>query len=327
MWKRNGEEIVELKLNTIYPDDCLEHLKGLPDELVQCCVTSPPYWRLRDYGVAGQLGSEDTPEDYVSALTDIFREVRRVLKPDGTLWLNLGDAYWGSGKAGMNTDYQARHREFGRPSKNTARFGQPTTGKHAEIKNKDLIGLPWMVAFALRKQGWYLRQDIIWHKPNPMPESATDRCVKAHEYIFLLSPNAKYYFDYNAIRTPAKGKNLHDRTSRVSRKGSDDKHVNGFRQPRGPYEWANRRSVWSITTKAFTGMHCAVFPPELPELCIKAGSRENDIILDPFMGAGTTALVASKLKRRYIGFEINPEYISLAEERLKSDLSLDNVAL
>ena len=315
---------MELKLNTIYPGDCLEQLKELPDELVQCCVTSPPYWRLRDYGIAGQLGSEDTPEDYVQALTAIFREVRRVLKPDGTLWLNLGDAYWGSGKAGKNPGYQARHTEFGKPSRDTARFGRPTTGKHPEIKNKDLIGLPWMVAFALRKQGWYLRQDIIWHKPSHMPESVTDRCTKAHEYIFLFSKSPKYYFDHTAIKTPAKGKSIYDRTSRMARKAPENKLINCFRKERGPYDTANRRSVWSMITVPFKGAHSAAFPPELPELCIKAGSRESDIILDPFMGAGTTALAAASLNRQYIGFELNPEYIAVAEKRISDQLQADN---
>jgi DNA modification methylase len=310
---------VELKLNTIYLGDCLEWLRELPDNFVQCCVTSPPYWRLRDYGVAGQLGSEDTPEDYVRALTEIFREVKRVLKPDGTLWLNLGDAYWGSGKAGINSTYQVRHREFGKPSKNTARFGKPTTGKHPEIKNKDLIGLPWMVAFALRKQGWYLRQDIIWHKSNHMPESVTDRCTKAHEYIFLFSENAKYYFDHTAIKTPARGKSVYDRTSRMAGKAPGNKLVNCFRKEQSPYDTANRRSVWSIITVPLKGAHSAAFPPELPELCIKAGSRENDIILDPFMGAGTTALAAGRLNRHYIGFELNADYVRIAEDRIKKE--------
>lgn len=303
-------------VNQIYNQDCLEGLKQLPNEIVQCCITSPPYWGLRDYGMPGQLGAEDTPEEYVSNLLAILAEVKRVLKPDGTLWLNLGDAYWGSGKAGRNAAYQQRHTEFGRPSNNTARFGKPTTGKHAELKNKDMIGLPWMVAFALRKAGWYLRQDIIWHKPNPTPESVTDRCVRAHEYLFLLSRSAKYYFDYRIIRTPAKGQTEHDRISRVSPKVSGSPLISGFREQRGPYLFANRRSVWSITTKTFKGAHSAVFPPELPELCIQAGSRVGDIILDPFMGAGTTALVATRLGRQFIGFELNAEYIEIAYRRL-----------
>lgn len=304
-------------VNRIYCTDCLKGLKSLPDSSVQCCITSPPYWRLRDYNIAGQLGQEATPELYVAALVEVLNEVKRVLKPDGTLWLNIGDAYWGSGKAGKNPDYQKKHTEFGKPSKNTARYGQPTTGKHAEIKPKDLMGLPWMVSFALRKQGWYLRQDIIWHKPGPMPESATDRCTRAHEYIFLLSKNPKYYYDNKAIKTQAKGKTEHDRVSRVAKKQFTSPLINGFKKPRGPYTTANRRSVWSISTKPFKGKHSAAFPPEIPELCMKAGSRIGDIILDPFMGAGTTALVAVQLKRKYIGFELNPEYVKLANDRLK----------
>jgi site-specific DNA-methyltransferase (cytosine-N4-specific) len=280
---------VEIELNTIYPGDCLEQLKNLPDELVQCCITSPPYWRLRDYGIDGQLGTEDSPEEYVQALTEIFCEVKRVLRSDGTLWLNLGDAWWGSGKAGKNPAYQARHREFGKPSKNIARFGLPTTGKHPEIKNKDLIGLPWMVAFAFRKQGWYLRQDIIWHKSNGMPESVRDRCTRSHEYIFLLSKSSKYYFDQSAIKIL---------------------NVSGG--------LANRKSVWSIPAASFKG-HSASFPTLIPELCIKAGSAEGDIVLDPFMGSGTTAITATRLGRQYIGIEINPEYIMIAEERLETN--------
>lgn len=309
-----------IALNRIYNEDCLYGLRKLPDHLVQCCITSPPYWRLRDYGVMGQLGSEDTPEAYVAALVAILEEVRRVLKPDGTLWLNLGDAYWGSGEGGNNPLYQRRHTEFGQIVKDRSRFAKPTTGKHPWIKNKDMIGLPWMVAFALRKQGWYLRQDIIWHKPNPLPESVTDRCVKAHEYLFLLSPSPKYYFDHKAIQTPAKGTTLHERTCRVSVKASGDNMVSAFKKQRGPYDMANRRSVWVMNTRCFKGTHSAVFPPELPELCIKAGSREDDIILDPFMGAGTTALVAARLGRRFIGYELNPEYITIAEKRMSEEM-------
>lgn len=310
---------MNVKLNIILPGDCLAGLKQLPDNLVQCCITSPPYWSLRDYGMPGQLGAEDTPEEYVSKLVEILAEVKRVLKPDGTLWLNLGDAYWGSGKAGNNPIYQAKHRDFGKLIKDRSRLGKPTTGEHPELKSKDIIGLPWMVAFTLRKQGWYLRQDIIWHKPNPLPESVTDRCVKAHEYLFLLSPSKKYYFDYKAIQTPAKGKTEHDRISRSSHKIFSSSLICGFREERGPYLVANRRSVWSITTKAYKGAHSAVFPPELPELCIRAGSREGDIILDPFMGAGTTAVVAAKLGRKFIGYELNPEYIQIAKQRLTKE--------
>jgi len=307
---------VKLKVNTIHAVDCLEGLKQLPDACIQSCVTSPPYWRLRDYGIQGQLGNEETPEAYVKTLAQVFKEVHRVLKPNGTLWLNLGDAYWGSGKATANKEYQARHTEFGKPSKNITRFGLPTLGKHPEIKSKDLIGLPWMVAFALRQQGWYLRQDIIWHKPVSMPESVTDRCTRSHEYIFLLAKNAKYYFDHEAIKTPAKGTNMHDLISRPSRKSAASKKVSCFRKQRGPYLTANRRSVWSIKTKPYKEAHAATFPPELPELCIRAATKKGDVVLDPFMGAGTTALIAARLNRNYIGFELNPEYVRISEKRI-----------
>lgn len=300
-----------LQLNKIYKIDCLKGLKKLPDNYVQTCVTSPPYWRLRDYGVEGQVGLEETPELYVDSLVKILDEVRRVLKPDGTLWLNIGDCYWGSGKYSINGK---SCMEFGKPRR-IEKFGVATTGKHAEIKPKDLIGLPWMVALALRKRGWWLRQDIIWHKPNPMPESVKDRCTRAHEYIFLLSKSRKYYFDHKAIQTKSKGLTLHDRSSRVSRKRYPRGMINGIRKGGGPYEMANRRSVWSITTKPFLGAHFATFPMELPELCIKVGSKVGDIVLDPFMGAGTTALAAKKLGRNFIGFELNGEFISLANQR------------
>lgn len=263
----------------------------------------------------GQVGQEESPQQYVKQLVEIFEEVKRVLRPDGTLWLNLGDAYWGSGKASSNPDYWKRHVEFGR-SRHSSCYGRPTTGKHPFLKPKDLIGLPWMVAFALREAGWWLRQDIVWHKKNPMPESVTDRCTRAHEYIFLLAKNKKYYFDHKAIKTPARGKSEHDLVSRPSKKSVDNPLVSCFRKQRGPYLTANRRSVWSTTARPFKGAHFAVFPPGIPELCIKAGTRKGDIVLDPFMGAGTTAVVAKKLGRHYIGYELNPGYVRMAEERL-----------
>lgn len=314
--KRNIKK--EDKINKIYIEDCREGLAKLPDECIQCCVTSPPYWGLRDYGVNGQIGLEKTPEQYTDSLVQIFAEVKRVLKSDGVLWLNLGDAYWGSGKAGSSSGYKARHKEFGKKSvRDTSCFGMPTNYKHESLKPKDLIGLPWMVAFAMRKAGWYLRQDIIWHKPNPTPESVTDRCTKSHEHIFLFAKNPKYYFDNEAIKTPAKGKSVHDILSMPVRKGIDNPYINAFRgKTRGPYLTANRRSVWPINTKPFKGAHFAVFPTEIPKLCILAGSREDDMVLDPFMGAGTTAVAAKQLGRNYIGFELNPEYVSLAEKRL-----------
>lgn len=306
-----------LPINKIIKTDCVKGLRTLPDECIQCVVTSPPYWGLRDYGIKDQLGMEDIPEQYIQQLLVVFEEVKRVLRPDGTLWLNLGDCYWGSGKAGKDPLYQKHHTAFGKVMEDARKFGKPTTGKHPEYKSKDLIGLPWMLAFALRNQGWYLRQDIIWHKPNGVPEPVKDRCTKTHEYIFLLTKSKKYYFDYKSIQIPTSAKNLHDKTSRVSVKGFDSKLVNCFRKPGGPYEMVNKRSVWTITTKAFKGDHPAVFPPEIPELCIMAGSKEGDVILDPFMGSGTTAMVAKKLGRKFIGFELNTGYIKLANERLE----------
>lgn len=285
----------------IFTEDCLQGLKNIPDECVQTCITSPPYWKLRDYDVKEQLGMELTPEAYVSKLVEIFTEVKRVLKPDGTLWLNLGDVYFKSKK-------QQTRRNI-----KTAVQGRR---KHNGLKTKDLIGLPWMVAFALREQGWYLRQDIIWHKPSPMVESVTDRCTKAHEYIFLLSKSRKYYFDNVAIKTAAKGASAHDRISRPGRKAADQPLVNALSKERGPYITANRRSVWSINNRPFRKAHFATFPPEVPELCILAGSRKGDLVLDPFMGAGTTALVARQHNRRFIGFELNPDYVRIAEVRL-----------
>lgn len=298
-------------IDSIWNVDCIKGLRKLPTDYVQCCVTSPPYFRLRDYGMDEQLGMEETPEQYVANLVSVFSEVRRVLKPDGTLWLNLGDSYWGSGKVGKKPQ-----RQFGRLVEKSC-LGKPTTGKHSGLKAKDLIGIPWLVAFALRAAGWWLRQDIIWYKPAPMPESITDRCTKAHEYIFLLSKNKKYYFDHKAIQTSTKGKTEHDRTSRVSKKRFPRETINGIRKAGGPYLMANRRSVWPINTKPFSGAHFATFPPELPELCVKAGSKPGDIVLDPFMGAGTTALAARNLGRHYIGLELNPEYIKIAQERLR----------
>lgn len=211
-----------LTINTIHNLDCLQGMKMMPDESVQCCVTSPPYWGLRDYGTKEQIGFEPSPEEYITNLVAVFTEVKRVLKSDGTVWLNMGDAYWGSGKAGKSSDYQTRHTEFGKQSKHTSRFGIPTTGKHPLLKAKDLIGLPWMLAFALRKDGWYLRQDIIWHKPNPMPESTRDRCTKSHEYIFLLSKAPRYYFDQEAIKTTLKDSSVLRLLQNIElQKGSD----------------------------------------------------------------------------------------------------------
>lgn len=327
-----------IAVNAIQIMDCLKGLKTLPDESIQCCVTSPPYWKQRDYGITEQYGLEETPELYVERLTEVFGQVKRVLKNDGTLWLNLGDAFWGSGKAGNNLVYQEKHKEFGKISRRQRHFGMPTTGKHADFKKKDLIGLPWMVAFALRRQGWYLRQDIIWHKKNCMPESVDDRCTRAHEYIFMFSKSAKYYYNADAIATIAHEQSL-QRMKRGTSKlhkyaaGAPGQAMQGIAKERLKQKLhpeqislakasetdtkANRRSVWEISLKPFKEKHFATFPIDIPVLCIKAGSRENDIILDPFMGAGTTALAAALTNRYYTGFELNPDYAALAKRRLR----------
>ena len=315
--------------------DCRDVLKTLPDCSVHCCVTSPPYYGLRDYGCAGQIGLESTPDAYVAELVAVFREVKRVLRDDGTLWLNLGDSYAGSwGNAGgqnrgkgtqrpitvgsVVTDQSERNGCFVPPAK----YGFSDIG----VKPKDLIGIPWRVAFALQSDGWYLRQDIIWHKPNPMPESVKDRCTKSHEYIFLLTKSAKYYYDAEAVKEEANYDGRHDTVM----KGSD-KYADGFvpnQQPhtfhqRGHERWQwengiayrNRRSVWTITTKPYKEAHFATFPPDLIRPCIRAGCPAGGTVLDPFGGSGTTGEVAASEGRKAILIELNPEYVKLAQGR------------
>lgn len=327
-----------MEINKIYQGDSLESLKTFPDKSINCCVTSPPYYGLRDYGVKGQIGLEQTPELYVERLVTLFREVKRVLRDDGTLWLNLGDSYAGSGK-GSNPDGTPH------PSTLTGKQGtnlgtvtgvnMPQKANEIGLKHKDLIGIPWMVAFALRADGWYLRQDIIWHKPNPMPESVTDRCTKAHEYIFLLSKSRQYYYDHNSILEEAN----YDGRKDTIMKGSE-KYANGYFPTdvntqsialTGHERWSNKigeiparnkRSVWTVTTKPFKEAHFATFPPDLIVDCIKAGCPENGTLLDPFMGSGTTAMVARKLNRNYVGCELNPKYIKIAEKRLRDELGM-----
>lgn len=329
-----------MQINTVLQGDVINRLKDLSDQSVQCVVTSPPYWGLRDYGVDGQLGLEKTPEEYVENMVEVFREVKRVLKDDGTLWLNLGDSYNGassnrSGQNGYNDGRENRNKRY-------------SVGGCKGLKPKDLVGIPWRVALALQADGWYLRQDIIWHKPNPMPESVKDRCTKAHEYIFLLSKSAKYYYNADAIKTPLKDQSIRRLLQDIeSQKGSDrvPGKTNGTMKAVGGKDWqsnmadsglkikghkgyfdkdgnpicgpmANRKSVWKINTKPYKEAHFAVFPPELPELCIKAGSREGDVVLDPFFGSGTTGWVAQKLRRKWLGIELNSEYIEIANKRL-----------
>jgi DNA modification methylase len=300
--------------------DCIEMMKTLPDQSVNCCVTSPPYFGLRDYGHEGQIGLEDTPDAFVARLIEVFREVRRLLRDDGTLWLNLGDSYAGGGGFSPNSPSNLAG------SKQTTHQGsiRGAIGVPSGLKPKDLIGIPWRVAFALQADGWYLRQDIIWHKPNPMPESVNDRCTKAHEYIFLLSKQERYYYDREPIREPIKPTT--NGKSGVRRSGdSRSRSKEHWGIPHNPenviveYEeikGANKRSVWSVGTKPYAGAHFATFPPELIRPCILAGCPKGGVVLDPFGGSGTTAAVAMEEGRIAILCELNPEYIPLINERL-----------
>jgi DNA modification methylase len=358
----------------------LNVLRSLPDESVQMCVTSPPYWGLRDYGTdpqiwggdkiafpdcvhewggdfeaagfrssdkispkasnkilrsdlpnsqfcticgawKGSLGLEPTPDLYVEHLVEIFSEVNRILKPDGTIWVNIGDSYAGSGKAGSNPEYHKKHTQFGK-LEIPQRFGMPTGAKSIGLKPKDLVGIPWKTAFALQKDGWYLRSDIIWHKPNPMPNPVKDRPTTSHEYIFLLSKNKKYYYDADAIKEDCSPSNVKDF---LARKTMDNKGTHGGTRPdlsRSREEYMpddfkrNKRSVWTVVTQPFPEAHFAVFPPELIKPCILAGSKENDFVLDPFFGSGTTGFVCEQHNRNWVGIELNSDYCEISNNRL-----------
>lgn len=289
--------------------DCIDSLPRIPDGSVNCCVTSPPYFGLRDYGVDGQIGLEQTPEEYVAKMVEVFREVRRVLRDDGTLWLNIGDSYANGGRKTRDSDSKLQQRGMGT---------RPADGEG--VKQKDLIGIPWMLAFALRADGWYLRQEIIWHKPNPMPESVKDRCTKAHEQIFLLTKSPRYCFDSEAMKEVAvkgaagstfnKGKTADHQLGR----SSDKERVDDGKR--------NRRSVWSVATRPYKGAHFATFPPALIEPCILAGCPAGGVVLDPFGGSGTTAGVAVAHGRKAIICELNPEYGKLVHERVNSIASI-----
>ena len=353
--------------SSVIHGDCIERMAGLDAESVHCCVTSPPYFGLRDYGTAEweggdsacdhqyqkggrnpetsskqlsnagttfsqyeaackkcgavridrQIGLEQTPDEYVSKLVGVFRGVRRVLRDDGTVWLNLGDSYAGSGK-GRNAD--GTHQEEG-GKQGTSRgtiegtlFKTPTLN----LKPKDLIGIPWRVAFALQADGWYLRQDIIWHKPNPMPESVTDRCTKAHEYIFLLSKSARYYYDHDAVKEQAVTGRDNRQTKTFGKSGNADRNDSG-RAQMDCDGTRNRRSVWTVATAPFKGAHFAVFPPKLIEPCILAGCPVGGTVLDPFAGSGTTGVVAKRLGRDFVGIELNPEYAEMARGRISAE--------
>lgn len=306
--------------NKIFNNDALLGLKELPDSCINCCVTSPPYYGLRDYGVDGQIGLEKTPEEYIEKLVNVFREIRRVMKDDGTLWVNIGDSYAGSMKGAAQFPDNAMNYKQGT---NRGTLGKATLVKQCTgCKPKDLIGIPWMLAFTLRADGWYLRQDIIWSKPSVMPESVRDRCTKAHEYVFLLSKSRHYYFDAEAIAEPATSFDtiVRDRDTTKLNNTPGRKRMKGL--VRNDYQTRNKRSVWHVAIQPFKGSHFAVFPEKLIVDCIKAGCPENGIVLDPFMGSGTTAVVARKLNRNYLGFELNPEYIHIAENRLTQELGI-----
>lgn len=301
--------------------DCREILRSLPDESIHCVVTSPPYYGLRDYGIKRQIGLESHPEEYIAALVGIFREVRRILRSDGTLWLNIGDSYAVSGNGGGGAK---QDRNAG--SSGGRKVGRPPN----DFKPKDLIGVPWRLAFALQEDGWYLRQDIIWAKPNPMPESVRDRCTRAHEYLFQFSKSARYYYDRDAIAEPAvcdDAKRWTDRGSEKQR-GHSRRHAgfNGRYAERlmreGPPKTRNRRSVWTVATQPFNGAHFATFPPALIEPCLRAGCPAGGTVLDPFAGAGTTGLVANRLGRNAILIDLNPEYAAIAKRRIIDDAPL-----
>lgn len=313
----------------ILTGDCIDGLRKLPDGIAHCCVTSPPYWGLRDYGHEGQIGLEETPEAYVVRMVDVFREVRRVLREDGTLWLNLGDSYCGGGgfapdapcnvkRRQMIADGEGRHGSFSLGASQHVRNKSGGIRPQGIIKAKDLVGIPWRVAFALQADGWWLRQDIIWHKPNPMPESVRDRCTKAHEYVFLLTKSERYHYDAEAVSEAASGRACGNTRPTKGGRTSDEKHRTAANSHRiEAAEFRNRRSVWTVTTKPYSGAHFAVMPPDLVEPCIKAGCPEGGTVLDPFAGSGTTLAVAAKLGRNAYGCELNPEYVKLAEARIR----------
>lgn len=310
-----------MNVNKVFYGTVLEQINNINTGSINCVVTSPPYYGLRDYGVDGQIGLEKTPEEYIDKLVAVFSEVKRVLKNDGTLWLNIGDSYMSAGGSSRHFGYADPKYPKGR----NGNHAEPTACKHPTIKPKDLILIPFMLASALRADGWYLRQDIIWYKPNCMPEGVRDRCTKSHEYIFLLTKSKKYYFDHEEIKEIASG---YDGRARTEHKGSDKykesqsfackpherwnfKNINGIKTA-----VRNKRSVWTVNTKPYHGAHFATFPPALITPCILAGCPEGGIVLDPFIGSGTVAEVALKNKRNFLGIELNQDYEKLIDERL-----------
>ena len=314
-----------MKTDVIINRDALCAMRELPDESVHCCVTSPPYYALRDYGLDAQIGREDTPEQYIDRLVAVFHELKRVLRPDGTFWLNIADTYCGTGSKGGYAD----------PKNPKGRNGQSLSlnRRAPNCKQKDLIGIPWLLALALRDDGWYLRSSIIWHKANPMPESTRDRPSRCYEYVFLLTKSRKYYYDWQAIAEPIAPNTVLRMTGGRSENHKYAKGIPGqgkqqqINNPRARGAWSeetvmpirNKRDVWQINTVPYRGGHFAAFPPKLAETCILAGCPVGGVVLDPFLGSGTTAAVAKQLGRRYVGIELNPEYCSLAERRIGGD--------
>lgn len=327
--------------NTVIFGDALKGCQLLPDESIDVCITSPPYFNLRDYGKDGQIGLEPTADEYIKKLVTVFREVRRALKPDGTLWVNIADSYCGSGKGASNYPDNAKKHKQGTNKGSVGSYLSKITA--TDCKPKDLIGIPWMLAFALRADGWYLRQDIIWKKPNPMPESVRDRCTKSHEYIFLLSKNQRYYFDSEAIAEPVSDSTIKRLSQDIdSQEGSytpgkgngkmkaalpryggkkytDDPDVFCRTKSGNLYDYRpkrNKRDVWDVSTKPYKGAHFATFPDTLIIPCVLAGSREGGTVLDPFCGSGTTLMVANRFGRNGIGVELNDEYEQLIKDRI-----------
>lgn len=300
-------------MEKILMGDAIEKLRTLPTESVNICVTSPPYFNLRDYGSAGQIGREETAQEYIEKLVQVFREVRRVLRTDGTIWVNIGDSY--ATRSGVKPPTNTRNKN-----------GHTEKKKPDGYKYKDMIGIPWLLAFALRDDGWYLRQDIIWQKPNAMPESVKDRCTKSHEYLFLLSKSERYYFDAAAIAEPAmqpegdpKRSSGRFRQHKQAAIGQNKGKTSTLGANSGK-KTRNRRDVWSINTKGFHGAHFAVFPEKLVEPCILAGCPEGGTVLDPFAGSGTTGVVAKRMRRNFIGIEINREYWEIATKRIEKEM-------
>ena len=291
--------------------DCISVLKTLDSQSVDCVVTSPPYYGLRDYGMDEQIGAEETPEKFVEKLVDVFRECKRVLRDDGTLWVNIGDSYCGTRSKGEYRDPKYKDGRNGQ--------GVSITEKVKGCKSKDMIGVPWMLAFALRGDGWYLRQDIIWHKPNPMPESVRDRCTKSHEYIFLLSKAPKYYFDADAIKEPTKTKDNSNRNRDTTKLNNTPGRARMKGLKTNNYDMRNKRDVWSVSTKPLKEAHFAAYPEDLIEPCILAGSRRGGVVLDPFCGSGTTGIVAVRNERGFVGIELNPEYAEMSKRRIENE--------